>query len=189
MANNINKTKALAAVRDMITYLGEDANRSGLIDTPKRVIESFEERLAGYAMDPQEILSTTFDDINYNDELVLLKNIRVESICEHHLLPFIGKAYVAYIPGGKIVGISKLARIVEAYSKRLQVQERLTTQIAEAIQEHLKPKGVAVLIEATHYCIMLRGVKNNNCKMITSRYLGAFDETLKRQEFLQMVLK
>ena len=174
-------------VRGILEAIGEDPNREGLLDTPKRVVKSWLEIFAGYKKDPSEILSTVFED-GACDEMVLLKNIEFSSMCEHHMLPFIGKAHVAYLPNGKVVGLSKLARLVDCFAKRLQIQEKMTIQIADSIVEHLKPKGVAVIIEAHHQCMSCRGVGKMNTTMVTSSMLGAFrDNPAARAEFLALV--
>lgn len=174
-------------VKEFLLAIGEDPTREGLLDTPKRVAKSWKELYAGYSQDPKEILSTVFED-GACDEMVILKDIEFNSMCEHHTLPFIGKAHVAYIPNKKVVGLSKLARLVDCFAKRLQIQEKLTQQVANAIQENLNPKGVAVVIEAHHQCMSCRGVGKKNTTMITSSMLGAFrEEQAARAEFLSLV--
>lgn len=169
-------------VRELLKYLGEDIEREGLKNTPKRVIKSYLRLFGGYNQKPEDIL-TTFDSENY-DQMVVLKDIEFYSTCEHHMLPFFGKAHVAYIPNEKIVGISKLARLVEIYSRRLQNQERLTKQIAEALMFHLKPKGVGVVMEGKHFCMIARGVEKQNAMMRTAELLGNFkDQSETREEF------
>lgn len=174
-------------IREFLVAIGEDPNREGLLDTPKRVVKSWKELYSGYSQDPAEILSTCFED-GACDEMVILKDIEFNSMCEHHVLPFRGKAHVAYIPAGKVVGLSKLARLVDCFGKRLQIQEKMTQQIATAIAEVLKPKGVAVVIEAHHQCMSCRGVGKNSTSMITSSMLGVFrTEAGARAEFLSLV--
>lgn len=176
------------AVRTMIRWAGDDPNREGLQGTPDRVARAWEEFFRGYDEDPREILARTFEEINGYDEMVMLKDIRFESHCEHHLLPIIGLAHVAYLPKTRVVGISKLARLVEAYAKRLQIQEKMTAQIAAAIDEVLQPDGVAVVIEATHQCMTTRGIHKPGSTMVTSRMLGSFrDNQSTRREFLAMI--
>jgi GTP cyclohydrolase I len=173
-------------VKQILEVLGEDSKRDGLVETPDRVERSLKELTTGYAQDPEQILSKTFD-VSY-DEVVLLRNIDFTSTCEHHLLPFIGIAHVAYIPSGRVVGISKLARLVQCFALRLQVQERMTMQIADAIEEFLKPKAIAVLIIARHQCMSCRGVRSPNAEMITSVMRGAFlSNPSARAELLQLV--
>lgn len=174
-------------IEGMLLAIGEDPKREGLLDTPKRVVKSWKELYAGYKEDPAEILSTVFKDGSC-EEMVILKDISFTSMCEHHMLPFIGKAHVAYLPNGQVVGLSKLARLVECYAKRLQIQEKMTKEIADAIQEHLKPLGVAVIIEAHHQCMSCRGIKKSGTIMITSSMLGNFrKEPATRAEFLSLV--
>jgi GTP cyclohydrolase IA len=176
------------AVRTLIAWAGDDPGREGLKDTPRRVADAFEEYFAGYRLDPAEVLSKTFDETGGYDDLVMLRDIRVESHCEHHLAPFLGVAHVAYLPRGRILGISKIARVVEIFAKRLQTQEALTAQIAEAIEKALQPRGVAVLIEAEHQCMSTRGVRQPGVKTITTRFTGALEaDASYRDRFLQMV--
>ncbi len=177
------RKQAEQAVRTLIKWAGEDPGREGLKDTPKRVVKSYEELFSGYKDDPEEILSRTFSETEGYDEMVVLRDIAIESYCEHHMLPIIGKAHVAYI-----VGISKLARVVNIYAKRLQIQEKLTAQIANAINVTLQPKGVAVVIEATHQCMSTRGVRKSGAIMQTSHMLGVFREDKRtREEFLHLI--
>jgi GTP cyclohydrolase I len=181
----VSKEEALAAVRTLLEWIGEDPNREGLIETPDRVIKSYEEFFSGYKQNPKEVLDKTFKEIDGYKEMVLLEAIEFSSHCEHHMVPFIGKAHIAYIPDGKVVGISKIARLVDVYAKRLQVQERMTTQIAESIYSILAPKGVAVLVEAKHQCMTMRGANKKSANMITSEFLGAFANNQQlKQEFL-----
>jgi len=183
-----SRQEAEAAVRTLIKWAGDDPDREGLVDTPNRVIRSYEEFFAGYASDPSEILSRSFEETDGYNEMVLLKNISFESHCEHHIVPILGVAHVAYVPENRVVGISKLARIVEAFGKRLQIQERLTSQIANVIFDVLKPKGVAVVIEAQHQCMTTRGVQKAGVAMETSCMLGCFrDDAGQRSEFLHAI--
>jgi GTP cyclohydrolase I len=176
------------AVRTLIRWAGDDPQREGLLGTPDRVVRSYEEFFAGYREDPVEILQRTFEEIEGYDEMVLLRDIRFESHCEHHLAPIIGKAHVAYMPDRRVVGISKLARVVEAYAKRMQIQEKMTAQVAKTIQEVLQPKGVAVVIEASHQCMTTRGVHKAGVTMVTSTMLGLFRSNAStRREFLSLV--
>ncbi|MEO0612392.1 MAG: GTP cyclohydrolase I FolE [Pseudomonadota bacterium] len=171
-----DRKAAEEAVRTLLAYYGEDPARPGLLDTPKRFIDAYAEFLVGYSQDPVEILSRTFDDVVGYDDIVLMKNIRFESHCEHHIQPMIGTAHVAYLPAQKVVGISKLARVVEIYARRLQSQETLTNQIADAIETALAPRGVAVLVEAEHQCITTRGIHKHEVSCVTRRLTGAFRE-------------
>ncbi len=177
-----------AAVRTLLRFAGDDPDREGLRDTPDRVARSYGELFAGYRHDPVLLLERTFEEVDGYDEIVLLRDIRLESTCEHHMAPIIGRAHVAYLPGRRVVGISKLARIVDAYAKRLQIQERLTAQIADTINDVLQPRGTAVVIEAAHQCMSTRGVHKSGVTMVTSRMLGAFrtnPET--RRELMAMI--
>ena len=168
------RAEAEAAVRVLLRWAGEDPTREGLAGTPERVVRSYEEFFAGYAVDPVALLARTFEETDGYDEIVLLRDIRIESYCEHHMVPIVGRAHVAYLPHRRVVGISKLARLVDAYAKRLQIQEKLTAQIANTLNEVLQPRGVAVIIEATHQCMTTRGVHKPGVGMVTSRMLGAF---------------
>lgn len=180
-----SREDAEEAIRTLIRWAGDNPEREGLLDTPKRVVNSFDEFFAGYKEDPREVLSRTFDEVGGYKEIVLLKDIRFESHCEHHMVPIIGTAHVAYFPNSRVVGISKLARIVEIFAKRLQIQERMTSEIANIIQEVLEPKGVAVIIEGSHQCMTTRGVHNPGVSMITSKMLGVFrDDPASRTELL-----
>jgi GTP cyclohydrolase I len=182
-----SREEAEAAVRTLLLWAGDNPDREGLRDTPARVVRSYDEFFAGYQEDPVELLARSFEETEGYDEMVLLREIRLESHCEHHMVPIIGRAHVAYLPAGRVVGISKLARVVEAYSKRLQIQEKLTAQIANSINEVLQPRGVAVVIEASHQCMTTRGVHKPGVTMSTSRMLGAFrDDPALRQEFRAM---
>ena len=178
------RQEAEEAVRTLIRWAGDNPEREGLLETPKRVTKAYAEFFAGYQENPEQILSRTFDEVEGYDEIVLLRDIRFESHCEHHLVPIIGKAHIAYLPAAKVVGISKLARLGDAFAKRLQIQEKLTVQIAQTLQQALKPKGVAVVIESDHACMTTRGVHKPGVKMITSRMMGIFRTDLeKRKEF------
>ena len=179
---------AEAAIRTLIRWAGDDPDREGLLDTPKRVATSYLEFFRGYDEDPVALLERTFEEVEGYDEIVLLRDIRLESHCEHHMCPIIGRAHVAYLPDRRVVGISKLARVVDAYAHRLQIQEKLTAQIANTINEVLMPKGTAVIIEAAHECMTTRGVHKPGVSMVTSRMLGAFrDDPTTRRELLAMV--
>jgi GTP cyclohydrolase I len=183
-----SRAEAEAAIRTLIGWAGDDPEREGLHDTPARVVRAYEEFFRGYAEDPAEILTRTFKEIEGYDEMVMLRDIRLESHCEHHMVPIIGVAHVAYLPDRRVVGISKLARVVDAYAKRLQIQEKLTAQIANTINDVLQPLGVAVVIEAGHECMSTRGVHKTGVSMVTSRMLGAFrDNPATRREFLSMI--
>lgn len=178
-----------AAFRTIIRWTGDNPERDGLIETPSRVARSFEEFFVGYDQDPVEILRKTFEEIEGYDEMIVLRGIRFESHCEHHMAPIVGQAWVAYIPNGRVVGISKLARVVDTYAKRLQIQEKMTAQIANTINDVLKPQGVGVIIKATHHCMTTRGVHKPGTDLVTSRMLGCFrDNALTRQEFRGMAV-
>tara|TARA_B100001778_G_C18509931_1_gene593700 strand:- start:289 stop:876 length:588 start_codon:yes stop_codon:yes gene_type:complete len=182
------RKEAEDAVRTLISWAGDDPKREGLIETPKRVVKSYEEFYAGYDQDPVEILSKVFEEIEGYDEIVLVKDILLESHCEHHMVPILGKAHVAYLPDKRVVGLSKLARVVDLYAKRLQTQETMTAQIADTINEVLKPKGVAVVIDAEHQCMSSRGVSKKGTSTVTSRMLGAFRDSQKsRMEFMNLI--
>lgn len=183
-----SREEAEEAIRTLLRWAGDDPQREGLIDTPKRVTTAFGEWFEGYAIDPVEILSRTFEEVEGYDEMVILRNVRFESHCEHHLAPIIGTAHVAYLPNQRVVGISKLARLVDAYAKRLQIQEKMTAQIANTLDDVLKPKGVGVVIEATHGCMTTRGVHKTGLTMVTSQMIGAFrDHGETRREFLSAI--
>jgi GTP cyclohydrolase I len=174
-------------IRSILTKIGEDPKRDGLTRTPERVDEAFRFLTSGYRMDPDQLLNKALFDVAY-DEMVIVRDIEVFSLCEHHLLPFFGKAHVGYIPNGRVIGLSKIPRLVDMYARRLQVQERLTTQIAETINEKIHPRGVAVVIEAQHLCMIMRGVEKQNSVAVTSSMLGAFkDDQNTRNEFLNLV--
>src|SRR6195952_3035850 len=183
-----SREEAEKAVHTLLRWAGDDPSREGLADTPKRVARAFEDWFSGYAQDPEEYLKRTFEEIEGYDDMVVLKDIRFESHCEHPLAPIIGRVHVGYLPNSKVVGISKLARVVEAYARRLQVQEKMNAQIAHCIQKVLEPKGVAVVIEATHQCMTTRGVHKTGVSMVTSAMLGAFRENdVTRREFLAVI--
>ncbi len=185
-----DRTKAEAAVRTLLAWIGEDPDREGLKATPARVIRSYGEHFSGYGRDPRATLRRTFEETEGYDEIVALQGIPFESHCEHHLTPIIGKAHVGYLPDRRIVGVSKLARIVDLYAKRLQIQEKMTTQIADTIDEVLRPRGVAVVLEAEHFCMTTRGIHKRGMLMVTSRMTGVFRETeATRREFLHMIDK
>jgi GTP cyclohydrolase I len=183
-----SREDAEAAARVLLAWAGDDPAREGLVDTPSRVVRAYEEFFAGYAVDPVQLLERTFEETADYDEMVVLRDIRLESHCEHHVVPILGKAHVAYLPARRVVGISKLARVVDAYAKRLQIQERLTAQIADTIQAVLQPRGVAVVVEAAHQCMTTRGIHKPGVSMVTSRMLGVFrDDPATRREFLAMI--
>ena len=183
-----SRDEAEAAVRTLIRWAGDDPDREGLLGTPDRVVRSYEEFFRGYDEDPREMLQRTFEEVEGYDEVVVLRDIRLESHCEHHMVPIIGKVHVGYLPDRRVVGISKLARVVEAYAKRLQIQEKMTSQIANTIEEVLQPLGVAVVIEGEHQCMTTRGVHKPGVSMVTSRMLGAFrTDPSTRREFLAMI--
>ncbi|MEI8393603.1 MAG: GTP cyclohydrolase I FolE [Rhodospirillaceae bacterium] len=183
-----SRAEAEEAVRTLLRWAGDDPEREGLRGTPDRVARAYEEFFAGYLVDPVELLARTFEETDGYDEMVVLKDIRVESHCEHHMVPIIGRAHVAYLPHRRVVGISKLARVVDVYARRLQIQEKMTAQIANTIEQVLQPEGVAVVIEASHQCMTTRGVHKPGVTMVTSRMLGAFrDNPSTRREFLNMI--
>ena len=188
LKSNVEKEDAEEAVRTLIKWIGDDPEREGLIDTPKRVIKSFQEHFAGYFQDPEEILLKTFEQTEGYDDMVILKTIDFESHCEHHMLPIIGQASIAYFPNKRIVGISKLARIVNLYAKRLQTQEVMTSQIINSIEKYLKPLGSAILVEADHHCMKTRGVHKKDTSMSTIQFRGCFENDKSLQDrFLNMV--
>lgn len=185
-----SRKEAEAAVRTLISFIGEDPDREGLIDTPDRVVRAWEDFFVGYKEDPADILGRTFEEVDGYDEIVMIRDIRLESHCEHHIVPIIGKAHVAYLPDRRVVGISKLARVVDTFGKRMQVQETLTAQIADTINNVLKPKGVAVLIEAAHMCMTTRGVHKTGADTVTTTMRGVFkDDPNMRREFLSLIGK
>jgi GTP cyclohydrolase IA len=180
-AKKISDKEAEEAFKTILAWLGEDPNREGLLETPKRVMKAYKEYFAGYKEDPSKILDKTFGDVDGYDDMVIQKNISIQSHCEHHMAPIIGKAHVAYIPNERVVGLSKLARVVEVFSKRLQTQERLTMQVAKTLMESLDAKGVAVTIDSTHQCMTMRGIKKEQASTVTNYYLGQFKEDLSYQ--------
>jgi len=187
MTSKRTQAEAEAAVRVLIEWAGDDPNREGLLETPKRVANAYRELFAGYDENPREYLEKTFKQVGGYDELIVLRDIRVVSFCEHHMLPFTGKAHVGYLPTNRVVGISKLSRVVNAFSRRLQIQEKLTAQIADAIQEILEPQGVGVMIESEHSCMTMRGVNTLGSKLVTSRLMGIVrDDPRTREEFLRL---
>jgi GTP cyclohydrolase I len=182
------REQAEDAIRTLLLWAGDDPAREGLQDTPSRVARAYREWFCGYEEDPVEILARSFEETDGYDEMVVLRDIRLESTCEHHMAPILGKVHVAYLPSGRVVGISKLARVVDAYAKRLQIQEKMTAQIANTLHDVLQPKGVAVVVEAAHQCMTTRGVHKPGVTMVTSRMLGAFrDDPATRREFLAMI--
>ena len=184
------RADAEAAVRTLIRWAGDDPDREGLRNTPTRVVRAYEEWFDGYNIDPVDLLQRTFEETEGYDEMVVLRDIRFESFCEHHIAPIIGTAHVAYLPDRRVIGISKLARLVEVFGKRLQIQEKMTAQIANTLNDVLMPKGVAVVLDATHQCMTTRGIHKSGVSMVTSRMLGAFrDDPTTRREFLAMIAK
>ena len=179
--NKVSDKEAEEAFKTILSWMGEDPSREGLLETPKRVVKAFKEYFKGYKEDPNQILDKTFGDVEGYDDMVIQKNISVQSHCEHHMAPIIGKAHVAYIPKDRVVGLSKLARVVEVFSKRLQTQERLTMQIANTLMESLNAKGVAVTIDSTHQCMTMRGIKKEQASTVTNYYLGQFKDDLSFQ--------
>ncbi|TXC84866.1 GTP cyclohydrolase I FolE [Paraburkholderia azotifigens] len=183
-----SREEAEEAVRTLLRWAGDNPQREGLLDTPARVVRAYEEFFAGYNVEPREILARTFSEVDGYDEMIVLKDIRFESYCEHHMVPIIGRAHVAYLPEHRVVGISKLARLVDAFAKRLQIQEKMTVQIADTLNEVLQPKGVGVILEASHQCMSTRGVHKAGVEMVTSRMLGTFrSDASTRREFLSIV--
>jgi len=183
-----SRGEAEEAVRTLIRWAGDDPKREGLLETPSRVVRSYEEFFAGYGHDPKLVLARTFEEVDGYDEIIVLTDIRFESHCEHHMVPIIGKVHIGYLPERRVVGISKLARLVEIYARRLQIQEKMTAQIADALQEVLKPRGVAVVVEAAHQCMTTRGVHKPGVSMVTSRMVGAFrSDARTRREFLSII--
>jgi len=187
-ADRPTREEAEAAVRTLLRWAGDDPDREGLVDPPARVVRSYEEFFSGYDINPVDFLGRTFSETEGYDEIIVLRDIQIESHCEHHMVPIVGKAHVGYLPKNRVVGISKIARLVDAYAKRLQIQEKLTAQIANTMQDVLDPRGVAVVIEASHECMTTRGVHKPGAGMVTSRMLGAFrDDPATRREFLTMI--
>jgi GTP cyclohydrolase I len=186
--NQVSRGEAEAAIRTLLRWAGEDPAREGLIDTPKRVVDAYTDWFSGYAIDPREYLSRTFEETSGYDEMVVLRDIEFESHCEHHMAPIIGRAHVGYLPTGKVVGISKLARVVDVFARRFQVQEKMTAEIARCINDVLKPQGVGVVIEAAHECMTTRGIHKRGVSMITSKMLGSFrSDARTRNEFLTFI--
>ena len=186
--NQVSRAQAEEAVRTLLRWSGDDPTREGLLDTPKRVVKAYGDWFSGYAIDPDEYLLRTFEEVGGYDEMIVLRDIDYESHCEHHMAPIIGKVHVGYLPKGRAVGISKLARVVEAYARRFQVQEKMTAQIANCIQRALDPAGVAVVVEGAHECMTTRGIHKRGVSMVTSKMLGAFrDDARTRAEFLQFI--
>jgi GTP cyclohydrolase I len=189
-ANQVSDKEAEEAFKTILTWIGEDPSREGLLETPKRVVKAFKEYFSGYAQDAEQILDKTFGDVEGYDDMVVEKNISVASHCEHHMAPIVGTAHVAYIPNQRVVGLSKLARVVEVFSKRLQTQERLTMQVAQALMISLDAKGVAVTIDAAHQCMTMRGIKKENATTVTNYFLGKFKEDLSIQNrYLRFISK
>ena len=188
MSNKPTKEEAMKAVKTLIKWAGDDPSREGLIETPKRVVKAYNEFFQGYDQDPEEVLNKTFEEVEGYDDAVIVRNIRVESHCEHHMVPILGVAHVGYIPNNRVVGISKLARVVDIYAKRLQTQETMTAQIANILDKVLQPKGVAVVIDAGHQCMSTRGIHKTESSTITSRMLGIFrDKPETRTEFMHLI--
>ena len=187
-AQRPSQEEAEAAVRTLIEWAGDDPDREGLVGTPERVVRAYEEFFAGYFEDPVAMLTTTFEETADYDEMIVMRDIRLESHCEHHIVPILGKVHIGYLPSNRVVGISKLARVVEVFAKRMQIQERLTAQIGDTIQEVLQPRGVGVVIEAAHQCMTTRGVRKPGVSMVSSHMLGSFrDDPTTRQEFLSII--
>ena len=183
-----SREEAEAAVRTLIRWAGDDPDREGLVGTPDRVVRSYEEFFGGYDQDPRDMLQRTFEEVEGYDEVVVLRDIHLESHCEHHMVPIIGKAHIGYLPDKRVVGISKLARLVDVYARRLQIQEKMTVQIADTLQEVLRPKGEGVVVEAAHQCMTTRGVHKPGAALVTSRMLGAFrTDVSTRREFLAII--
>ncbi len=184
----VTKEQAENAIKTLLSFIGEDPEREGLVDTPKRVVKAYAEWFSGYGQDPRNILSTTFGEVGGYDEIVSMRNSRLESHCEHHMVPIVGHVHIGYLPGKKVVGLSKLARIVNSYGKRLQVQERLTAEIADAIEQCLEPRGVAVIVSASHLCVSTRGVHKPGSEMVTSAMRGVFrEDSTARAEILTLL--
>jgi GTP cyclohydrolase I len=187
-AERPSRAEAEDAVRTLIRWAGENPAREGLVDTPMRVARAYEEWFGGYGQDPEELLKATFEEVDGYDEMVVLRDVTFESFCEHHLAPIIGKAHIAYLPRKRVIGISKMARLLEAYAKRMQIQERLTAQIANALDRVLQPRGVGVVLQGTHQCMTTRGVHKSGVSMVTSHMLGCFrEDAATRREFLSLV--
>ena len=189
-ATRPSRDEAIEAVRTLIRWAGDDPDREGLLETPDRVVRSYGEFFSGYGQDPNEILAKTFSEVDGYDEMIVMNDIRFESHCEHHMVPIIGKAHIGYLPDKRVVGISKLARLVDVYARRLQIQEKMTVQIADTLQEVLQPKGVGVVVEAAHQCMTTRGVHKPGAALVTSRMLGAFRQDVStRREFLAIIAR
>ena len=187
---NPSREEAMRAVKTLIAWAGDNPDREGLIETPKRVVKAYEEFFEGYKIDPTEILSKTFEEVEGYDEMVLIKNIRLESHCEHHIVPILGKAHVAYMPKKRVVGISKIARLVDVFAKRLQIQETLTSQIAETLQSVLDPLGVAVLLDASHQCMTTRGVHKPESSTVTKKMIGIFKEdNIFQSQLMELIIQ
>ena len=187
-AGDVSREQAEDAVRVLLRWAGENPAREGLLDTPKRVVKAYRDWFSGYALDPDDYLQRTFEEVAGYDELIVLRDIEFESHCEHHMAPIIGRVHVGYLPDGKVVGISKLARVVDAYARRFQVQEKMTAQIADCIQRVLQPRGVGVVVDGAHECMTTRGVHKRGVSMVTSKMLGSFrDDPRTRSEFLQFI--
>ncbi|MEO0542582.1 MAG: GTP cyclohydrolase I FolE [Pseudomonadota bacterium] len=186
-ANKPTREEAEQAVSVLLRWIGEDVNREGLIDTPRRVVKAYEELFAGYLTDPADTLGRTFEEVAGYDDVVLVKDIHFHSHCEHHMVPIIGKAHVAYLPDNKVLGLSKIARVVDIFAHRLQTQETMTAQIATSINDSLRPRGIAVMIEAEHMCMAMRGIRKQGSTTITTRFLGEFDKPEEKQRFMDMV--
>ena len=185
---NPSREEAMRAVKTLIAWAGDNPEREGLVETPKRVVKAYEEFFEGYKINPKEILSKTFEEVEGYDEMVLIKNIRLESHCEHHIVPILGKAHIAYMPKKRVVGISKIARLVDVFAKRLQIQETLTSQIAETLQSVLEPLGVAVLIDASHQCMTTRGVHKPESSTVTKKMIGIFKEDkILQSQFMELI--
>ena len=186
--HDVTRQQAEDAVRTLLRWAGDDPTREGLLDTPKRVAKAYEDWFSGYALDPDDYMARTFEEVAGYDEMIVLRDIEYESHCEHHMAPIIGKVHVGYLPDGKVVGISKLARVVEAYARRFQVQEKMTAQIANCIQRALNPRGVGVVVVGAHECMTTRGIHKRGVSMVTSKMLGSFREDARtRSEFLQFI--
>ncbi|MBK6726544.1 MAG: GTP cyclohydrolase I FolE [Xanthomonadales bacterium] len=186
--DTVSRAQAEEAVRTLLRYAGDDPAREGLLDTPRRVVDAYGDWFSGYALDPEEYLKRTFEEVAGYDEMIVLRDIEYESHCEHHMAPIIGKAHIGYIPDGAVVGISKLARVVEAYARRFQVQEKMTAQIARCIQDVLKPRGVGVVVVGAHECMTTRGIHKRGVSMVTSKMLGSFRRDARtRAEFLDFI--
>ena len=184
----VSREQAEEAVRTLLRYAGEDPAREGLLDTPRRVVEAYGDWFSGYGLDPEDYLKRTFEEVAGYDEMIVLRDISYESHCEHHMAPIIGKVHIGYLPDGAVVGISKLARVVEAYARRFQVQEKMTAQIARCIEQVLKPRGVGVVVEGAHECMTTRGIHKRGVSMVTSKMLGSFrDDARTRAEFLNFI--